>query len=45
MLRAQITAMRISLNFDLKHTMAYIRNASVYTFVCFLKFRPKYACP
>ena len=35
MLRAQITAMHIPLNFYLKHTMEYIPNASVYTFVYF----------
>lgn len=44
MLRPHITAMHIALNFYLKHTMEYIPNASVYTFVYFLKFIPKYAC-
>lgn len=44
MLRAQITAMHIPLDFDLKHTMEYIRNASIYTFVYFPKFISKYAC-
>lgn len=43
MLRAHITAMYIPLHFYLKHTTENIPNTSIYTFVYFLKFIPKYA--